>query len=60
VHHIDFWARDGGRTDLDRLVLICWHHHGLTHRQSSTHDLADRGDGRLHLRRRRREQTDAA
>jgi hypothetical protein len=62
VHHVEFWARDGGRTDLDKLVLICWHHHGLTHKQSSTHDLTDRGDGRLRLRRRerRREETDAA
>jgi hypothetical protein len=60
VHHVEFWARDGGRTDLDKLVLICWHHHGLTHKQSNTHDLVDRGDGRLHLRRRRTEQSDAA
>jgi hypothetical protein len=60
VHHLDFWERDGGRTDLDRLALICWHHHGLTHKQSNTHDLVDRGDGRLNLRRRRTEQSDAA
>ena len=60
VHHLVFWGRDGGRTDLAGLALICWHHHGLTHRQSTTHDLVDRGDGRLHLRRRRTECSDAA
>jgi hypothetical protein len=60
VHHLVFWGPDGGRTDLAGLALICWHHHGLTHRQSTTHDLVDRGDGRLHLRRRRTECSDAA
>jgi hypothetical protein len=49
VHHLDFWARDGGRTDLDRLGLLCWHHHQLTHKCSNTHDLTDRGNSRLHL-----------
>ena len=60
VHHLVFWGRGGGRTDVAGLALICWHHHGLTHRQSGTHDLVDRGDGRLHLRRRRTERSDAA
>jgi hypothetical protein len=54
VHHLDFWGRDHGRTDLDRLALICWHHHSLVHDQSDTHDLVDGGDGRLQLRRRER------
>ncbi len=30
VHHIVFW-RDGGRTDLDNLLLICSFHHKLVH-----------------------------
>ncbi|HKA03763.1 MAG TPA: hypothetical protein VKD67_05520, partial [Acidimicrobiales bacterium] len=64
VHHLDFWARDHGRTDLDRLALICWHHHTLVHHRSATHDLIDRGDGRLTLRPRPRprptRQPDAA
>jgi Domain of unknown function (DUF222) len=60
VHHLDFWARDHGRTDLDRLVLICWHHHGLTHQRSGTHDLVEGGDRRLYLRPRQRAHPDAA
>jgi hypothetical protein len=60
VHHLDFWARDHGRSDLERLALLCWHHHGLTHRQSATHDLVDRGDGRLQLLHRSLSRPDAA
>jgi hypothetical protein len=61
VHHATFWARDHGPTDLDQLHLLCWHHHTLTHKHSNTHDLADRGDRRLHLESRRRSsQPDAA
>jgi len=61
VHHLDFWARDRGRTDLHRLGLLCWHHHGLTHKSSATHHLTDRGDGQLRLERKRRtSQPDAA
>jgi hypothetical protein len=60
VHHLDFWARDKGRSDLGRLALLCWHHHSLTHRYSATHDLVDRGDGRLHLRQRTATSSDAA
>jgi hypothetical protein len=62
VHHLDFWARDHGRTDLDRLASICWHHHTLVHTHSTTHDVVDGGDGRLTLRRRQRptHQPDAA
>jgi hypothetical protein len=32
AHHIDPYAA-GGRTDLNRLVLLCRHHHGVTHRR---------------------------
>jgi hypothetical protein len=30
AHHIVFW-RDGGRTDLDNLLLMCSFHHKLVH-----------------------------
>lgn len=30
-HHVDHWARDHGRTDVDRGVLLCYHHHHLVH-----------------------------
>jgi hypothetical protein len=56
VHHLDFWAR-GGRTDLHRLGLLCWHHHQLTHRCATSHDLTDRGDRRLRLEPRSRRRT---
>jgi hypothetical protein len=60
VHHLVHWA-NGGPTDLACLALLCWHHHGLVHRYADTHDLVDRGDGRLHLeRQRRRTHSDAA
>jgi hypothetical protein len=35
VHHIVPW-KPGGRTDLDNLVLVCLHHHGLVHRKGWT------------------------
>ena len=35
VHHIVPW-KPGGRTDLDNLVLLCLHHHGLVHRNGWT------------------------
>jgi hypothetical protein len=31
AHHIDEWKRDGGRTDVDRGVLLCRHHHQWVH-----------------------------
>lgn len=30
AHHLTFWA-DGGRTDLDNLLLLCSRHHTLVH-----------------------------
>ncbi|MGV8896065.1 MAG: DUF222 domain-containing protein [Rhodoglobus sp.] len=31
AHHIEFWARDDGRTDIEQGVLLCRHHHMLAH-----------------------------
>jgi hypothetical protein len=33
AHHIDHWARDGGRTDIQRGVLLCRHHHLRLHNE---------------------------
>jgi hypothetical protein len=55
VHHLDPWW-SGGRTDLGRLGLLCWHHHHLVHRHEATHELVDQGDHRLSLELRRRER----
>jgi hypothetical protein len=60
VHHLDFWARDHGSSDLQRLALLCWHHHHLAHRCSTTHDLVDVGENRLRLERRRRRSEHSA
>ena len=35
VHHVVPW-KPGGRTDLDNLVLLCHHHHGVVHRKGWT------------------------
>ncbi|NYD53624.1 HNH endonuclease signature motif containing protein [Microbacterium pseudoresistens] len=31
AHHIDEWERDGGRTDIDRGILLCRYHHMTLH-----------------------------
>lgn len=31
AHHIEHWARDGGRTDIADGILLCKHHHLLLH-----------------------------
>jgi Domain of unknown function (DUF222) len=44
-HHIRWWKRDRGRTDLDNLALLCEHHHHLVH--SNSWKLS--GDGNVEL-----------
>ncbi len=36
VHHIRWWHRDGGRSDLENAVLLCSHHHHHVHEQDLT------------------------
>ena len=31
AHHIEFWDRDHGQTDIDKGILLCKHHHLLAH-----------------------------
>jgi hypothetical protein len=31
AHHIDFWARDVGKTDIENGILLCRYHHMLIH-----------------------------
>ncbi|MET4783354.1 DUF222 domain-containing protein [Glaciihabitans sp. UYNi722] len=31
AHHIDYWARDQGKTDIAGGILLCRHHHMLIH-----------------------------
>jgi len=33
AHHLSWWDRDGGATDLENLALVCSHHHHLIHDQ---------------------------
>ena len=35
AHHIVWWG-DGGRTDLDNLLLVCFFHHKLVHEHGWT------------------------
>jgi len=43
VHHTRHWARDHGSTAVDEGILLCWHHHDLTHRRGIR--VARAGDG---------------
>ena len=31
AHHLKFWVRDQGRTDLEGLIAVCWRHHRHVH-----------------------------
>ena len=42
IHHVEWW-RNGGRTDLDNLLPVCFRHHRAIHRQGWAVELeADR------------------
>ena len=47
THHIQHWA-DGGKTDLDNLVLLCRRHHRFVHEHGFTIDAADGGNLRFY------------
>ncbi len=36
IHHIRWWDRDTGQTDLENGVLLCSHHHHVVHQQDLT------------------------
>ena len=36
LHHILWWDRDGGSSDLDNAALLCSYHHHLVHRKDLT------------------------
>lgn len=36
AHHVHHWARDGGNTDVDVGVLLCFHHHDVVHTRDIT------------------------
>lgn len=43
AHHVHHWARDGGNTDVDVGVLLCFHHHDMVHTRDIT--IRRRGTG---------------
>ena len=43
AHHIIYWEHDGD-TDIANLVLLCRHHHGVTHRNGWTLTTHPNGD----------------
>ncbi|MFN8051276.1 MAG: DUF222 domain-containing protein [Acidimicrobiales bacterium] len=43
AHHIDWWGRDMGGTDVQRMVLLCRHHHGVVHRTGWNIGMGDDG-----------------
>ncbi|MEV7632306.1 HNH endonuclease [Microbacterium sp. NPDC089318] len=47
-HHIDEWHRDGGRTDIDRGILLCRFHHMELHHGGWRITRAGKGDFELH------------
>lgn len=35
IHHANHWE-NGGSTDLDNLIMLCWHHHAKVHDEAIT------------------------
>ncbi len=48
VHHVDHWSR-GGRTDVDRMVLLCGAHHRLFHRLDCHMELDEQARFTVHM-----------
>lgn len=48
AHHIDEWAKDQGRTDIDRGILLCRYHHMTLHHGKWWITRASAGDFVLH------------
>ncbi|MBB5743387.1 hypothetical protein HD600_001884 [Microbacterium ginsengiterrae] len=48
AHHCDHWLDDDGRTDLDRGILLCRHHHMLLHNNGWKITRDDLGPFMLH------------
>lgn len=48
AHHIDEWDADGGRTDIDRGILLCRYHHMQLHHGGWRITRAGRDDFLLH------------
>ena len=46
VHHLDHWI-DGGRTQVERSLLLCRHHHRLAHEGGWTIEFDAQGDVRI-------------
>ncbi len=48
VHHLDWWDRDDGRTDVHRGVLLCsFHHHEVHRRDLQLHPAGPPGPGEV-------------
>lgn len=43
AHHIRWWERDDGRTDINNLTLVCHRHHQVIHRDGYTADVTAYG-----------------
>lgn len=48
AHHIDEWSADGGRTDIDRGILLCRFHHMNLHHHGWRITREDKSDFVLH------------
>jgi len=44
AHHINYWAKDHGQTDLRNGILLCRYHHMLTHNNNWTITRDDHGE----------------
>jgi hypothetical protein len=47
VHHVDHWI-NGGKTDVDRMVLLCGTHHREFHKPGYQMELAEDGEFTVH------------